>query len=218
MESSMRSPRGDTLARQIRDALAERIRRGELLPGARLKDSEVAAAFGTSTTPAREALRLLMRDGLAEILPYRGCVVASVDAREIAEILDVHSAIVGFTARAAARRLTDEQWRALEAAVDDYERAVAAGERRQAAGRFHRLLIEAAGNRVLKRVHQYLANRLLLASDACLDALAEGMPYREILAALRTRDAERIDDVVAEQLARSRQMVHTALETADEQG
>jgi len=217
MESSGHIPRGGTLARQIRDALVERILSGELLPGTHLKDSEVAAMFGTSTTPAREALRLLARDGLADIVPFRGCVVPTVDAQEILEILDAHMLIAGRTASLVAPRLTEEHWRELEAAVDEYDRAAAAGERRQArqaAGRFYQLLTEAAGNRILAKMRRYLSNRLLLARCPYLETLADGVPCREVLEALRARDGERAEAIITQYIARSNEQVRAALAAA----
>ncbi len=206
--------KSDTLAQQIRDALADRILSGQLSPGTRLKDNEVAAMFGTSNTPAREALRLLARDGLVDILPYRGCVVRPVDLREVSEILDMHAVIAGYAARVAASCLTEEQWRDLEAAVEEYGRALAAGEHEgamQAASRFHGIVVDAVGNRILAQMYRYLSNRIRLAHRACMQALIEGTPYHELLAAMRAGDGARAEAIIAEHVAQSRQRVAEAL-------
>jgi len=211
--------RADTLARQIRDALLERMLSGQLLPGTRLKDNEVAAMFGTSNTPAREALRLLARDGLVDILPYRGCMVRAVDAQEIGDIYDVCILIAGHVARLAAARLTDEVWRRLEAAADEHDHALAAGDRErveEAADRFHRLLVDAAGNRVLARMHRYLSNRIRIARRVCLrETPAEEIPCRTLLAALRAGDGAQAEAILTEHIARGKEEVCEALRAAE---
>lgn len=206
MEATMDTVNGTTLARHIRDALIDRILSGELAPGSRLKDKEIGAMFGTSSTPVREALRLLAQDGLVEILPYRGCVVRSVDAQELAEIFDVRIILEGHAARQAAARLTPALLKQLEAVVVEHEAAVAAhdGERAGAAGhRFHRLVAEAAGNRTLAFGLQHLYNRSHVAHQIYKREAppADSPPYRTILEALRAGDGERAEALMVAHIA-----------------
>ncbi len=206
-----------TLASRVRDALVDRILSGELPPGTRLKDSEVAARYGTSSTPAREALRLLALDGLVEILPYHGCVVRSVDVHELAEIFDVRIVLEGHAARLAAGRLTPAQLRELEALAWEHEDAIAARAPQRAsdaARRFHQLVVEAGGNSLLTRLHVYLGNRVRLVRRVYL---REATPAtdgccREIVQALQARDGERAEALLVAQIAAAKVRLCAALQ------
>ncbi len=89
--------RGRGAAGSTTDALAEALRAeiadGRLTPGAALRQDELAARFGTSRIPIREALRTLQAEGLVTYSPNRGAVVAVVSAREIQEMLEVRIAL-----------------------------------------------------------------------------------------------------------------------------
>ncbi|WP_407818396.1 GntR family transcriptional regulator, partial [Staphylococcus aureus] len=62
----------DTIAARISRTLADRIVRGELSPGERLRQDHIAAEFGASHVPVREAFRRLEAQGLAASIPRRG--------------------------------------------------------------------------------------------------------------------------------------------------
>jgi DNA-binding GntR family transcriptional regulator len=74
------------LREDIHALLRERIVQGDLLPGKRLQDVQLAAELGVSRTPVREALLRLERDGLVESDPNRGFFVAPLSRKEVAEI------------------------------------------------------------------------------------------------------------------------------------
>jgi DNA-binding GntR family transcriptional regulator len=84
--------------------LSEEIVTGQYLPGARLKEQELALRFGTSRAPLREAFRVLEREGLVEILPWRGVQVSRPTLEEIKELFDVRAEVFGL----CARRLTKQ--------------------------------------------------------------------------------------------------------------
>jgi DNA-binding GntR family transcriptional regulator len=74
------------LREDVHALLRERIVKGDLRPGDRLQDLQIAAELGVSRTPVREALLRLERDGLAESDPNRGFFVAPLSPKEVAEI------------------------------------------------------------------------------------------------------------------------------------
>lgn len=200
---------GRTLARRICVALAERILSGELPPGTRLKDCDVARQFGTSNTPVREAFRELARDGLVELHPYRGCVVLSADPGELAEILEVRAVLEAEAARLAAPRLTRDQLAELELLADRCESACAAGEPQRGIAAdldFHWGVVEAAGNETMARILRELHARMRVmcqASIATLPASAEPT-HHALLAALRSGDGDRASALMAEHIASQR--------------
>ena len=217
MRIAVDSVHGNTLAQQIRTALAQRILSGELAPGTRLKDNEVAALFGTSNTPVREALRELAKDGLVEILPYRGSVVRQVSMEEVAEAFEVRAALACLAARLAAGRATPSLLDSLEALADQYEAATSRGDDAWAVetgARFHRLVIDASGNALLARTLQQLGNHLRLACHVdgrCIQPTA-GPTYRAILAALREGDGEKAAALTAEHIGQYRDRIAEVLQ------
>src|SRR6188472_2807669 len=91
-----------SLVDQVVARLSEEIVTGQYLPGARLKEQELALRFGTSRAPLREAFRVLEREGLVEILPWRGVQVSRPTLEEIKELFEVRAEIFGLCARRLA--------------------------------------------------------------------------------------------------------------------
>ena len=77
---------------------------GRRAPGARLREEEIAEAFGVSRTPVREALRRLSSDGLVELVPHRGAEVVRWAADDVEELFDLRCLLEGHAARRAAER------------------------------------------------------------------------------------------------------------------
>ncbi len=105
-------------SQRLREAIEEDIATGVLLPGARLDENELAARFGVSRTPVREALRVLVGEGLVENRAHRGSVVARVTPQRLVEMFDVMAEIEAMCARLAARRMTPDEVAALASAHD----------------------------------------------------------------------------------------------------
>jgi DNA-binding GntR family transcriptional regulator len=139
------------LREQIREILLERILNGELRPGDRLVELHIAQELGTSQAPVREALRELQSLGFVEHEPYRGTRVRRITEKELAEIYPVRAALEELAAQEAAVRLggrageLEREFEAMREAADgDNLQDLAAHD-----ATFHRLIVEAAGNRVL---------------------------------------------------------------------
>ncbi len=214
---------GDTLAQQIRSALAGRILAGVLPPGTRLKDNEIAECFGTSNTPVREALRGLAKDGLVEILPYRGCIVRRVSRRELEEALEVRAALESLATWLAAERLSDDQLQALTELVEEHEDAIAARDRDRAlelGTRFHRAVVEAANNDLLARTLQDLSVRMRLARQVyAYDVDEPDYPgHRAVLDALLAHDSRQAAILMAGHISHSRRSIAQMLQSDSEQG
>jgi len=87
--------RGDSLVGKIATEIARSIVDGSLAPGADLNSVDLAARFGTSRTPVREALMLLEKEGLVEVPPRRRPRVARFSLNDIQEIYEIRSALNG---------------------------------------------------------------------------------------------------------------------------
>jgi DNA-binding GntR family transcriptional regulator len=154
-----RRPAGAGLARtvlrdQVKDLLLARILSGEYAPGERLVETRIAQELGTSQSPVREALRELELLRFVESEPFKGARVRSVSRAELAEIYPVRAALEELAGREAARRLGGR----VEAFEAELRGMLAAAGRRDLPSqvehdvRFHRLIVEAAGNTTLLEV------------------------------------------------------------------
>lgn len=150
-------------ARQIHSAVKEHIISGRYGPATRLTEQSLAAEFGTSRTPAREAMRMLAADGFLVFKPNSGSVVRSWTEQEIRDLFDVRVVIESEIAALSAARIAADAIDSLERIQDEIE---ARGTAQDAAnleriGRlnreFHRIVSEAADN---ARLVAMLANAI----------------------------------------------------------
>jgi len=93
-----------TLAHRIADDLGVAIVDGELADGVRIREEELAAQYGASRSPVREAIALLERRGLVRIEPRRGSYVVGQSLDVIADLFNMRAALVGLAVRYIARR------------------------------------------------------------------------------------------------------------------
>lgn len=108
-QESKSRPRLLTLPEQIAEQLAHDIVSQALIPGQRLKETDLAAQFGASRAPIREALRLLEQQGLVQIEPRHGVRVTNLSASEVDDLYEIRASLLGLAARRIAAR-TDAQF------------------------------------------------------------------------------------------------------------
>lgn len=162
------------LGDRLIDHLQRRILDGEIQVGSWLRHASLAEEFGISRTPVREALRVLHARGVVTIVPNRGARVNGLSGRDIRELGEVRAALEGLAAELAASRISDEQLAELRAAIDAFAAAVqasvadpiwsASAEARVRWGEtnevFHRLILQASGNRQLAVSIEEVSRRL----------------------------------------------------------
>lgn len=142
MSKIQRKKPDDTLAAKISRELADRIVRGEYLPGERLRQDHIAAEFGASHVPVREAFRRLEAQGLAVNIPRRGVRVADFGLDDVREVAEMRASLEVLALRNAIPNITN-------AVLDEAEKATLAGDQaldvyewEVANRRFHRLITE----------------------------------------------------------------------------
>jgi DNA-binding GntR family transcriptional regulator len=121
------APSGRSQSGQIHDALMSRIQRGEINRDMRLVDTAVAAEFGVSRMPARDALLRLAHEGYLEPTT-RGFVLPRLDHEEILEIFDLRRLLEPRAAAMAAHNLSEEELKALGHSLADARAAMDAGD------------------------------------------------------------------------------------------
>jgi DNA-binding GntR family transcriptional regulator len=189
---------------QVKEILLERILSGDYAPGDRLVETRIAKELGTSQAPVREALRELELLRFVESAPFRGSWVREVSEEELGEIYPVRAAIEEVAARAAAVRL-DGEVAALEAEIDAMRNAADLHDQVEHDVRFHRLIVEASGNRTLAEVWDSLrveARTVITAVKTGIDRKEIAEMHVPIVEALRQRDPQRAGRAVREHVER----------------
>ena len=191
------------LRQKLKNALLQRIFSGEYKPGERLTELRIAAEFGTSQAPVREALRDLESTGLVVTKPRRGTYVAEVLSKGLREIYAVRGALVEQATRIATRNGTcDIQLLQRETnAMHDAARRGNPSDVADHSVAFHRAVMDAAGNQLLTNIWVSLqietrTTITLLAEGLNLADIAES--HQPIIDAIASGDAERAARVARE--------------------
>jgi DNA-binding GntR family transcriptional regulator len=200
------------LREQIRELLLERILKGELQSGDRIVELQLAQELGTSQAPVREALRELQSLGFVEHEPYRGTRVRRITEEELAEIYPVRAALEELAAQEAASRL-DGKVGELETEFEAMREAEGRDDLQDLAAHdatFHRLIVEAAGNKVLLDTWRTLRVEArvvvtVLKTDIDLHELAE--LHRPLLEALKEGSPEKAGEALRQHFETLRTMM-----------
>jgi DNA-binding GntR family transcriptional regulator len=187
-----------SLPEQIAEAIGGAIIRGELDPGERIHEQELAERFAVSRGPAREALRILERDGLVQIHARRGAHVTALTVDEVEEVFEMRAALLGLAARRVAARedpaLRVEIRRRVDAlrafaAQDDADGYV------QAANALNLLVAGSSGSELLRSTYHALAHRTLRYTRLGLGTTARrarsARNSRQLCVAIENHDADR---------------------------
>jgi len=195
--------RHQTLREKILEKIREDILKGNLRPGEKVAEPELAANFGISRTPIREAFRQLESEGYLTVIPRKGAVVASLSERDVAEFYAIKSILEGYAARIAAERLSEKDLERLEAINERLEKLAKEGDVKtffRVHNEFHELFIKAAGNDKLGDLITQLVmkfNRPRLASLSLPGRMEISVQeHRKIIEAFRHKDGEKADNLV----------------------
>lgn len=186
---------------RLREQIEEQIATGQLPPGSALDEVALATQFGVSRTPVREALIQLTAEGLVELRPRRGAVVASVGPARLLEMFEVMAELEAMCARLAARRMSEAEHaellaahRACEAARGDPDAYFYCNER------FHAAIYAGSHNGFLAEEAAALQRRLrpyrrlqLRVRDRMTNSFAE---HEAVVAALLAGDAAAAGDAL----------------------
>ena len=97
------------LHQEVAVRLRQRIVEGQLAPGAKLNERELAQALNVSRTPLREAIKMLAAEGLVELLPNRGAVVAQMSEQDVIDTFEVIAGLEGQSGELAAQRIDEAE-------------------------------------------------------------------------------------------------------------
>jgi DNA-binding GntR family transcriptional regulator len=179
------------------DRIRTLILTGDIAPGTRLGQVDLAERLGVSRTPVREALRRLDAEGLVDFQDNRGFRVAELAIEDVVRRLEVRLLLEPGIARLAAERATEQDLAALDANVRREERARTAVAVHDASREFHLLVAAATHNGALVATIEGLwlievGRRLLAERRSAPDWQASDLEgHRAVVAAIRDRDGAR---------------------------
>jgi DNA-binding GntR family transcriptional regulator len=209
------------LHQEVSDRLRDLITEGALAPGEKLNERVLADRLGISRTPLREALKYLASEGLVELLPNRGAIVAPLDPKRLQETFTVLGTLEGLAGELACAQASEAAIREIRAIHFQMLAHHARGELAEyfrCNQEIHFKLVAAAGNEVLADVHRalnaharrarYMANLTRERWDRAIEE------HNLILDALTKRDPGRLRELLREHLANKFVMVREAFGAA----
>lgn len=134
-----------TAHERVLAALRMGILEGILAPGARLRQEELAEAFGISRIPVREALRALEYEGLVTSEPHRGFTVTAIDGDDVDEIYELRALLEGEAVRLAVPLLTDADLDDLQSILDSIRTSTTPADEIRSRDRFYLRLYSVTG-------------------------------------------------------------------------
>lgn len=211
------SVRDTSLGSLVRDEVLALILRGELQPGQRINEPDVAARLGVSRVPVREALRALESSGLVSSRKHAGVFVRTLEAKEVADLYELRSLLDGHAGQRAAQ-LPAKRRAALQTLLSQQLAAMSAqAARHHVQGyyasnlAFHWAIVEAADNQMLLNTYRGIVQQLHLSRLKNLSrdigmqvSLDE---HAQIVAALAAGDADGCRRLLAHHVSSS----HTRL-------
>lgn len=187
---------------------------GDLAPGERLGEVELAEVLGMSRTPVREALRRLSSQGLVEVEAHKGARVTASSGRELDQVFVLRAHLEGMAAAAAARRADEAQVEQLDRVARELAAAALPLETQDLSrvtelnSAFHAGLLAIAGSSTLSGalsglLHRTVLNRTQHSFDEA--AMRRSVQHHlEIVAALRARDPDWAESVMHSHLLSAR--------------
>lgn len=137
---------------------------GQIKPGTRMMEIDLAESMGVSRTPVREAIRQLEKDNLVTIEPRRGAYVSDISAKDMEDMLFVREPLEGLATFLAAQNMTDEELDELARVNTKYEEAYNRGETEaliQLDTHFHNLITDGSRNKYLINILKDLQEQVL---------------------------------------------------------
>ena len=131
------------------NTLREAILRGDLVPGERLMELQLASKLGVSRTPIREAIRMLEQEGLAITIPRKGAIVAGMTEKDMQDVLEIREALEELSVQVACDKITAEEIEKLQKNMKNFEHSLKSGDLKkmaQADVEFHDVIYQATDN------------------------------------------------------------------------
>ena len=192
--------RRKTVAHEVAAVLRDEILRAQAPPGARLRQEEIASRLGVSTTPVREAFRILEAEGLVRLDPGRGVIVFRPSIEEVRETYEIREALEMLAVRHAVETMTESEIEELQSILDELDHTSDRDEWIRLNNRFHDQMYAFASRPKLRSLIVSLRDSMAgYMHSAIHRAIVSGRAtheHRAILDACRSGDVERAQEAV----------------------
>lgn len=210
----------------LRDIVFESLRKaimnGDLKPGERLMEIQLAQKLGVSRTPVREAIRKLELEGLVIMVARKGAYVADLSLNDIMDVLEVRASLEGLGAYLAAQKMTDQDLKNLKEKADYFEEAVKAGDREhmiEGDAKLHEIIFKAASNTALQSIVDSLREQVqrfrvtyIRTTQNPKDIVAE---HKVLVEAILARDAKAARKAAEAHIKKMQEFINNQMETED---
>ncbi len=205
------------------ETMREAIINGQLRPGERLMEVQLAEEMGVSRTPVREAMRKLELEGFVVMVPRKGAYVAGISTKDITDVFEIRAALESLAAGLAVDRITEEELEELErllvlvaecAAKDDLEKLI------EVDTEFHDCLYRASRNDRLVQIVSNLREQIQrfrttsLASPGRMKETLE--EHKKIVEAISERNVSLARELALEHIENAEDSILEALEKREE--
>ncbi len=206
----------EDLSEKVYQSIKGMILTGELLPGDKLKQEDLALRLGVSRTPLASAFSKLEKEMLVELLPRRGARVRALSKAELLDLYDVRIRLEPLGAAETAKRAGEAALAELEATLAAYRTTVSAKDPaaiRLADYQFHLVITRLSGNEALFRIVSSFNIVFICNQRGILKPPAKSLAEHEALAgAIRSHDAELASRIMEDHLLDARARLAALIE------
>ncbi len=208
---SINNNNSHSLTVKVFEEIEQAILSGVYSVGDQLVESKISLELGVSRTPVREALKQLELDGLVMTIPNRGTFVVGISTEDIIDIYTIRVAVEGISSQWAAERITDEKIKELETIVElqeFYSSKSDVLQLLQLDSKFHEVINDVSGSRILKHTLDSLHNHSkraressLLSAGRTIEAVKE---HRAIFEAIAAKDSKKAKELAERHIMNAR--------------
>ena len=203
------------------NTLRQAILRGELKPGERLMEVQLANKLGVSRTPIREAIRKLELEGLVLMIPRKGAEVADITEKSLMDVLEVRKALEELAVQLCCDKITGKEIEELHRAADDFRRILKTSddvtEIAEADVRFHDIIYLATGNQKLIQILNNLREQMYRYRVECIKRkdshtilIAE---HEELIRRIENKEKKEAADIVCRHIDNQAEVVTGVIRT-----
>ena len=209
-----------SLTEKVFSEIEQAILSGIYSVGDQLVESKISLELGVSRTPVREALKQLELEGLVTTIPNKGTFVVGVSTDDILDIYTIRVAVEGISSQLAAERVSDSEIKELETLVELQEFYVSKGDILQLLqldSKFHEIIYEISGSRVLKHTLASFHNQLKRARETSLltagRTIVAVKEHRDIFEAIAAKDSKKAKELTELHIANARDNILLTLKS-----